>query len=116
MRTPRHTPRANAICERMIATLRRELLDRVLVVNERHLRRILTIYLHHFNNALPRIAPRSTTQVTPTALVTARPSPPTSRSARRADQRIRPGRMGWMTYSTPTGGSWACGDPWGCDF
>ena len=25
------------------------MLDRILVVNERHLRRILTIYLHHFN-------------------------------------------------------------------
>jgi integrase len=37
----------------MIGTLRRELLDRVLVVNERHLRRILTIYLHHFNAARP---------------------------------------------------------------
>jgi putative transposase len=37
----------------MIGTLRRELLDRVLVVNERHLRRILTIYLHHVNTASP---------------------------------------------------------------
>jgi hypothetical protein len=37
----------------MIGTLRRELLDRILVVNERHLRRILTIYLHHFNTARP---------------------------------------------------------------
>ena len=32
---------------------RRELLDRVLVVNERHLRQILTSYLHHFNAARP---------------------------------------------------------------
>ncbi|HEV7450450.1 MAG TPA: integrase core domain-containing protein, partial [Pseudonocardiaceae bacterium] len=51
--SPPRAPRANAICERMIGTLRRELLDRVLVVNECHLRRILTIYLHHFNNARP---------------------------------------------------------------
>jgi putative transposase len=51
--SPSGAPRANAICERMIGTLRRELLDRVLVVNERHLRRILTIYLDHFNNARP---------------------------------------------------------------
>ncbi len=50
---PPGAPRANAICERMIGTLRRELLDRILVVNERHLRRILTIYLHHFNTARP---------------------------------------------------------------
>jgi len=51
--SPPAAPRANAVCERMIGTLRRELFDRVLVVNERHLRRILTIYLHHFNAARP---------------------------------------------------------------
>jgi hypothetical protein len=31
------TPRANAICERMIGTVRREVLDRLLIINERHL-------------------------------------------------------------------------------
>ena len=51
--SPPRAPRANAICERMIGTLRRELLDRVLIINERHLRRILTVYLHHFNTARP---------------------------------------------------------------
>jgi transposase InsO family protein len=60
--SPPGAPRANAICERMIATLRCELLDRVLVVNERHLHRILTIYLHHFNNARPH---RTLGQVAP---------------------------------------------------
>jgi putative transposase len=34
-------PRANAICERMIGTLRREVLDRRLIVDEHHLRRVL---------------------------------------------------------------------------
>jgi Integrase core domain len=42
-----------AICERMIGTLRRELLDRILIVNERHLRRILAVSLQHFNTARP---------------------------------------------------------------
>ncbi|HZA17065.1 MAG TPA: integrase core domain-containing protein [Pseudonocardiaceae bacterium] len=37
----------------MMGTLRRELLNRILVVNERHLRQILTVYLHHFNTARP---------------------------------------------------------------
>ena len=37
----------------MIGTLRRELLDRVLVVNEGHLCRMMTTYLHHFNAAWP---------------------------------------------------------------
>jgi putative transposase len=51
--SPPGTPRANAICARMVGTLRRELLDKVLIVNEGHLRRILSIYLHHFNTARP---------------------------------------------------------------
>src|SRR5437764_6917915 len=49
--SPSGAPRANAICERMIGTLRRELLDRVLLVTERHLRRILSVYLHYSNTA-----------------------------------------------------------------
>ena len=46
---PPQAPRANAICERMIGTLRRELLDRLLIVNERHLHRVVTVRLSHFN-------------------------------------------------------------------
>jgi putative transposase len=36
--SPPQAPRANAVCERMIGTLRRELFDRLLIVDERHLR------------------------------------------------------------------------------
>ena len=36
--SPPQAPKANAICERIIGTLRRELLDRLLIVNEQHLR------------------------------------------------------------------------------
>jgi transposase InsO family protein len=54
--SPPQTPRANAICERIIRTLRRELFDRLLIVNEHHLRRVLTEYLRHYNTARPHRA------------------------------------------------------------
>jgi putative transposase len=54
--SPPQAPRANAICERMIGTLRRELFDRLLIVNEHHLRRVLTEYLRHYNTARPHRA------------------------------------------------------------
>jgi putative transposase len=68
--SPLRAPRVNAICERLIGTLRRELLDKVLVANERHLRRILTVYLHHFNTARPH---RTLAQLTPTQTETRPP-------------------------------------------
>src|SRR5215213_6836027 len=40
--TPVRAPRANAVVERLVGTLRRECLDHVVVVNERHLQAILT--------------------------------------------------------------------------
>ena len=55
--SPPQAPRANAICERMIGTLHRELFDRPLIVNERHLRRVLTDYLRHYNAARPHRSP-----------------------------------------------------------
>jgi putative transposase len=56
------TASSNAICERIIGTLRRELLDQVLIVNEHHLLRVLTEYLRHYNAARPH---RSLGQLTP---------------------------------------------------
>ena len=46
----------NAVCERMIGTLRRELLDRMLIVNKHHLRQVVTEYLIHYNTARPHRA------------------------------------------------------------
>jgi transposase InsO family protein len=51
--SPPQAPRANAVCERMIGTLRRELFDRLLIVNEHHLRRVLAEFLIHYNTARP---------------------------------------------------------------
>jgi transposase InsO family protein len=70
--SPAQAPRANAICERMIGTLRRELLDRLLIINEHHLRRVLTEYLRHYNTARPH---RALGQLTPAQAATRPPEP-----------------------------------------
>jgi putative transposase len=46
-------PRMNATCERLIGTLRREFLDRVLILGQAHLRAVLTEYQTHYNTARP---------------------------------------------------------------
>ena len=53
LRTAIEAPRMNATCERLIGTLRRELLDRVQILSERHLRGVLTEYQEHYNTARP---------------------------------------------------------------
>jgi transposase InsO family protein len=46
-------PRANAIAERLVGTLRRECLDHIIVVNERHLRAILCDFTRYYNADRP---------------------------------------------------------------
>jgi putative transposase len=53
VRTPIRAPNANAYAERWVGTLRRECLDRILIVNRRQLERVLRVYTAHYNGHRP---------------------------------------------------------------
>jgi putative transposase len=63
IRTPVRAPNANAFTERWIGTVRRECLDRLLIVNRPHLERVLPTYIEHYNAHRPH---RSLQQRPPT--------------------------------------------------
>jgi putative transposase len=65
LRTPVRAPRANAIAERWIGTVRRELLDRMLIINRRHLEHVLAEYVTHFNHHRPHRALRQAAPLRP---------------------------------------------------
>ena len=49
MKTPVRAPKANAIAERFVRTVRDECLDWLLILNRRHLERVLRVYFDHYN-------------------------------------------------------------------
>ncbi len=53
IRTPIQAPNANAFAERWIRSVREECLDKILILGERHLRRVLTTYIDYYNHARP---------------------------------------------------------------
>ena len=53
IRTPVRAPNANAFAERWVRSVREECLDRIVVLGEEHLRRVLTAYVEYYNNARP---------------------------------------------------------------
>jgi transposase InsO family protein len=56
LKSPPHSPKANAICERVIGTIRRECLDWLIPLSESHLRSILREWAGHYNHARPHMA------------------------------------------------------------
>ena len=55
-RTPFQSPRANAACERVLGSLRRECLDWLIILGERHLIQVLRQYFDHYNRGRPHRA------------------------------------------------------------
>jgi putative transposase len=53
VRIPPRAPKANAYAERWVRTVRSECLDWTLIWNARHLQRVLTRYLEHYNTGRP---------------------------------------------------------------
>jgi transposase InsO family protein len=56
LKSPPHSPKANAICERVIGTIRRECLDWLIPLSESHLRSILRSWVGHYNHGRPHMA------------------------------------------------------------
>jgi transposase InsO family protein len=53
LHTPPDAPQANALCERFIGIIRRECLDYILILGEKHVRRVVHDYCQFFNQARP---------------------------------------------------------------
>jgi putative transposase len=53
LKTPVHTPQANAVCERFLRSVRQECLDHLLIFQEKQLQRVLNAYVMYFNRARP---------------------------------------------------------------
>jgi transposase InsO family protein len=56
LRTPVRAPQANAYCERLLGSLRRECLDFMIPLTETHLLRILKVWMIHYNHGRPHTA------------------------------------------------------------
>ena len=85
IRTPVRAPHANAIAERFVGSIRRELLARLLIINQRHAAAVLREYPRHYNHHRPH---RALGQAAPL-----RPLPQLTRGPRRIRRRARFGGL-----------------------
>jgi Integrase core domain len=98
LRTAVQAPRMNAICERLAGTLRREVLDRTLILNQAHLRAVLAEYQQHYNAARPHQGigqriPDSAHNLPASSQGLPHPPDPPKTFPERPDQRVRASRL-----------------------
>jgi transposase InsO family protein len=83
LRSPVLAPNANAVAERWVRTARSECTDRILILNEEHLRRVLDRYVRHYNEHRPHRGLELRPPRRPNALIPSKPA--TSASIRRRE-------------------------------
>jgi transposase InsO family protein len=93
LKTPVRTPVANSICERVVGTLRRECLDFVIPLNDKHLYGILNEWIGHYNEGRPHMS-----------LGPGIPQPMNDLPARRQSQRHRMARGQHVVTRSVLGG------------
>ena len=101
VKTPVRAPRAKTICERVIGTIGRECLDRMLILGRRHLEAVLAEYVEHDNSHRPHLS-------RPTPPGCTRCAPPTIGDVGVATLR-RADRLGGLIDESHSRLSWANG-------
>ncbi len=91
IRTPVRAPQANGVAERFVRTVRSECLDRLLILNDQHLERVLDVFVEHYNGHRPHRA----LALTPPRL----PPPPMAPATEWGEARVqRRDRLGGVVH------------------